>query len=480
MAVQPPGTHRFEAALVRVLNSAADVLIYCAAFLGGCLLREILGLGAHSLFQRFTPSSLATLFTAFMVSHIIALRLAGTYPIRRIRSFDQMAASYLQATALGVLIQIIIAFFAYWMTTSYVIMLGGSMLAFPLLLLKERGLRETLRAWRKTGFNQRRVLLIGADGKLIDKAAEEFEKDTLLGMTVIGALRADGEWREEKTPVIGELSALGKVLETVVIDAVVFVDFEAGNPEHEAAIWKCEMRGIEAMIRMSLLHRPIDKVFIDRIGKTTYLSFRGGPQDPYGLLIKYSLDRILSAFLLIFGFPVMLLVALIVRLDSPGPVLFRQRRVGLNGRPFTFIKFRSMVTNADELKAILAARNEMTGPMFKIADDPRITRAGRWLRRTSLDELPQLWNVFMGDMSLVGPRPSLPDEVEKFDPWQRRRLSMKPGITCIWQVRGRSEITDFRDWARLDLEYIDHWSLWLDFKLLALTIPAVLFAKGAR
>lgn len=171
--------------------------------------------------------------------------------------------------------------------------------------------------------------------------------------------------------------------------------------------------------------------------------------------------------------------ALMIWLEDGGPVLFAQRRVGRFGHEFTMYKFRSMRQHAEAERAGLEAENEMDGPVFKIRHDPRITRVGRWLRRSSIDELPQLVNVLFGEMSLVGPRPPLPDEVARYQPWQRRRLSMKPGLTCIWQVSGRSRL-DFETWMRLDLEYIDNWSLALDVKLLARTIPAVLSGDGAR
>jgi lipopolysaccharide/colanic/teichoic acid biosynthesis glycosyltransferase len=172
-------------------------------------------------------------------------------------------------------------------------------------------------------------------------------------------------------------------------------------------------------------------------------------------------------------------IALAIKLGSPGPIYFSQRRVGLNGRIFTMRKFRSMYQDAEHRLRELQGLNEVDGPVFKIKRDPRITPFGRWLRKFSLDELPQLWHVFAGDMSLVGPRPPLPHEVEQYERWQRRRLSMKPGLTCLWQVSGRNQI-GFEEWMRLDLAYIDNWSLGLDFKILIRTVPAVVLARGAN
>jgi exopolysaccharide biosynthesis polyprenyl glycosylphosphotransferase len=196
---------------------------------------------------------------------------------------------------------------------------------------------------------------------------------------------------------------------------------------------------------------------------------------------KSAIDFVGSLSLILLLSPIMVAAAVAVRLTSPGPVFFRQQRAGLNGRPFTMLKFRSMVTNAEQLKQELAALNEMSGPVFKVTNDPRVTATGRFLRKWSIDELPQLFNVLRGEMSLVGPRPLPVDEVARFDDLaHRRRLSVRPGLTCIWQVRGRNNVSDFKEWVRLDLEYIDNWSLWLDVKILLMTIPAVFTGAGAK
>jgi exopolysaccharide biosynthesis polyprenyl glycosylphosphotransferase len=209
------------------------------------------------------------------------------------------------------------------------------------------------------------------------------------------------------------------------------------------------------------------------------LSFSSTPSDAIALVAKRAFDLVASAAALVLLAPVLLAIAAAVKLDSPGPVLFRQRRVGLAGRTFTLYKFRSMRQDAEAQRRALEARNEMDGPVFKIRDDPRVTRVGRFLRRTSLDELPQFWNVLRGEMSVVGPRPPIPAEVRRYARWQRRRLSVKPGLTCTWQVSGRNEV-DFDRWMALDLDYIDTWSLWGDVRIVLKTIPAVLLGRGAR
>jgi lipopolysaccharide/colanic/teichoic acid biosynthesis glycosyltransferase len=196
-------------------------------------------------------------------------------------------------------------------------------------------------------------------------------------------------------------------------------------------------------------------------------------------VVKRMFDLVLATGALLVLAPLFAIIAIGVRLTSTGPVFYEWRVLGRHARPFVGYKFRTMVTNADVLKQRYAGRNEMRGPVFKMRGDPRVTRFGRWLRKYSLDELPQLWSVIKGDMSLVGPRPPAPDEFVHFEPWQWGKLAVTPGITCLWQVSGRSEISDFATWAALDLRYIREWSLWLDFKLLLRTIPAVLTGRGA-
>jgi exopolysaccharide biosynthesis polyprenyl glycosylphosphotransferase len=219
-------------------------------------------------------------------------------------------------------------------------------------------------------------------------------------------------------------------------------------------------------------------VELDELDGVPLLTFTTSPNNAFALALKRLLDIVLSFVLLVLGLPVVLLVAIAIKLTSSGSVLFRQTRCGLNGRRFTLYKFRTMVEGAEARQRELLPYNEMDGPVFKITDDPRVTTLGRVLRRFSLDELPQLWNVLKGDMSLVGPRPPIPEEVAKYQRWQRRRLAMKPGLTCLWQISGRNELP-FQRWIELDLQYIDSWSPWLDFKILVKTIPAVLSGRGA-
>ncbi len=247
----------------------------------------------------------------------------------------------------------------------------------------------------------------------------------------------------------------------------------------------CAREGVSVVIRTGLRQTaaPFAPVaHLDSLGGETVIHYRAAHRaGPGALAVKRAADVVISAGALLVLSPVFALVALAIKLSSRGPVFFKQTRAGLNGRPFEMIKFRTMRPGAEAGRDALAAQNEMRGPVFKMADDPRITRAGRFLRRHAIDELPQFWNVLRGEMSLVGPRPLPAYEVKRFDDdAHRRRQSMRPGLTCLWQISGRNEIDDFGEWVRLDLAYIDCWSLWLDAKILLATAPVVISGKGGR
>ena len=227
------------------------------------------------------------------------------------------------------------------------------------------------------------------------------------------------------------------------------------------------------MARQVLRHIDLTSKYLDR-----YSGLAQETNCNLELLVKSFIDYVGAIFLILLLSPVLLIVALLVKLSSPGPVIYSQERAGLNGRRFMVYKFRTMVADAEELRATLEDQNEMDGPVFKIKNDPRITRIGHFLRRTSLDELPQLFNILKGDMSLVGPRPPIPSEVEQYLPCQRRRLSMKPGLTCIWQVSSRRNDIPFEKWMKMDLKYIDNWCLLLDLKLLLRTLSTVILGSG--
>lgn len=249
----------------------------------------------------------------------------------------------------------------------------------------------------------------------------------------------------------------------------------------QRAIEACETEGVEAWLSADFIRTSVARPTYETLARRPMLVFRTSPEMSWAMLIKATMDRVGGAVGLILFCPLFILVAILVKSSSKGPAFFRQRRAGLHGESFNMWKFRTMVVDAESQHDELAMLNEMKGPVFKIHNDPRITKIGRFLRRTSIDELPQFLNVLRGEMSLVGPRPLPTYEVEKFErAAHRRRLSMRPGLTCLWQIRGRNKVTDFDDWVRMDLEYIDNWSIALDMYILLCTVPVVLLARGAK
>jgi exopolysaccharide biosynthesis polyprenyl glycosylphosphotransferase len=297
-------------------------------------------------------------------------------------------------------------------------------------------------------------------------------------------LSLPGKDFEIKAEIDLQEEGLGHFIEQLhdeMVDIVVFSLEESILPQIREALLACEAEGIEAWVSADFIQTLFTRVQFDKFAGQPLLIYRTTPTISWELVTKRVIDVVGSFSLLVLSSLPILIIAILVRCTSPGPVIFWQNRSGLHGRPFRMYKFRSMVTNAEQARSELESMNEMSGPVFKVKNDPRVTPLGHWLRRTSLDELPQLWNVLRGEMSLVGPRPLPLYETANFgDISQRRRMSVRPGLTCLWQVRGRNQITDFKDWVRLDLEYIDRWSLWLDVEILLRTVPVVLFGWGAK
>ena len=271
---------------------------------------------------------------------------------------------------------------------------------------------------------------------------------------------------------------LPRMLEEHIVDEVIFAVSKSHLEQMEDLFLICEEQGVKTRVLVDFFPHLHSDITLDKLGNLALLTFSTTPENEYLLFLKRLVDVSLAVILLCLGAPLLLLAAITVRLTSRGPVIYRQWRCGLNGRKFWLYKFRSMYEDAEQQQDEVAHLNEMDGPVFKIARDPRVTAVGRILRKTSMDEAPQLFNILKGDMSFVGPRPPLPNEVAQYEKWQRRRLRMKPGLTCLWALEGRNEL-NFARWMKLDMEYIDHWSLALDFKILLRTIPRVLSGRGA-
>ena len=350
------------------------------------------------------------------------------------------------------------------------------LLLFPSQWLLTLATRIALRfgfEWlRARGYNLRYIVVVGA-GPRGQAFATKLEGHHELGLRVLGFVDDDPfdlppPWRQ-----LGPLAALESLLHTEVIDEVAiclpFSQWDRVN----AIAHLCEEEGKIVRVPVDMLDRAFAAGRVEDLDGTPVYSLVSGPDRMIALVVKRAFDISVAGLAMIVGSPILLLIAVSIRLRDGAPVIFRQTRIGLHGRRFEMIKFRTMERDAEGRLDELIGESEVTGAAFKMTADPRVTRSGRFLRRISADELPQLWNVLRGDMSLVGPRPALPKEVDSYDMWHRRRLSMKPGITGLWQVSARRSAS-FDTWAELDLSYIDRWSLWLDLKILARTVPAAL------
>jgi len=365
---------------------------------------------------------------------------------------------------------IITVIFVFKIQLTRSVILIFSLLSITLAWAKEEGALRWKRSRQTRADLQTRIILVGSPDET-QNMLSRIDNTNDTSYRVVLRFNIDSESIDELLRQMHEHSA------NVVLINAGHTKFD----KIEQVINACELEGVEVWLAADFFNTQIARTDVDDFHGVPLLVFHSTPAASLQGLAKQFIDFAGALAMLVLLSPVLLLCASAIKITSPGPILFRQKRSGINGRPFTMYKFRSMGTNAEQRKHELAAMNEMSGPVFKVANDPRITRIGRFLRRFSLDELPQLFNVLKGAMSLVGPRPLPVDETKRFeDLAHRRRLSVKPGLTCLWQISGRNEVNEFSDWVRLDLEYIDNWSLWLDIKILFRTIPVVFIGTGAK
>jgi exopolysaccharide biosynthesis polyprenyl glycosylphosphotransferase len=350
--------------------------------------------------------------------------------------------------------------------------------AWILLCLFRINAARVIGAVRKQFGTAHFVMVVGSNERA-RHLGEALERSADYSIRLVGFLDEEsGQVELAQTYKKYPLSGLPELLREHVIDEIIFAVDSQRLGELEDVFLLCDEEGVRTRVAVDFFPHVNSEVYLDSLGAVPLLTFSAAPHDEIRLLVKRVTDVVLAGAALALLLPFMLLIVLLIRLTSPGPAIFRQERCGLNGRRFTFYKFRSMSDNAEELKASLIHLSSRS-TAFKMPNDPRITRVGRFLRKFSIDEWPQLWNVFKGEMSLVGPRPAVPEEVELYQRWQRRRLRMRPGLTCLWTLAGRDAL-DFETWMKMDMQYIDSWSLALDWKIILGTIPRVLTGKGAH
>lgn len=406
---------------------------------------------------------------------------AGVYYSHRTRTFSGLLRKLFHAHCLATLLSAALIFllkipnFSRFLFVIYVLIL------FIVLVVTRLSVRLLLSWLRSSGKNTRNIIVVG-EGPKADELLFILNRNSFWGLKVIGLVSSNGHEPEiVSVPVIGSMRNIVDICRSRVVDEVIFCLPVTDSRLIEPYVSRLDSMGITTRHVLDFFeftaHRS-EFSMLDR--KLPIITYYAKAFDSTELFFKRIMDisgALIGLLILLLMLP---FVAAAIRFESTGPVFFGQERVGENGRRFRCWKFRSMRVDAEELKQELMAQNEMNGALFKMENDPRVTRVGRFLRKTSIDEFPQFWNVLMGEMSLVGTRPPTPDEVDQYEDWHLKRICIKPGITGLWQVSGRNEITDFDEVARLDIQYVENWSLWLDVKILFQTILVVFTAKGAR
>jgi exopolysaccharide biosynthesis polyprenyl glycosylphosphotransferase len=412
---------------------------------------------------------------AYVAMWVLCLYLVGAYRLRAHWTVKGEALAIIRATVWAGLISVGVLF----LTDQDAVSRSLLVVLFPtqavVTIASRIALRQAFLYIRRKGRNVRYMLILGTGDAAVE-FARDVEDHTALGLRVMGFVGEPPVTRL-RWPYLGQIESVGDILHHNVVDEVAICLPFSEWPQVQEIANECEEEGKIVRIPLDVPALGPGMRFVEDLDGTAVLSLVKGPDRVLGLAAKRLIDVAAAAFGIVLLSPLMIGIAVYIRLRDGSPAIFRQTRIGMHGREFTIYKFRTMVRDAEDRLAAIQHLSVINGPAFKVPDDPRITPWGRMLRRTSLDELPQLFNVLKGEMSLVGPRPAPPREVAAYDLWHRRRLSMKPGITGLWQLSSRSD-SDFDERARLDLDYIDRWSLWLDLRIVARTLPAVLQLDG--
>jgi exopolysaccharide biosynthesis polyprenyl glycosylphosphotransferase len=467
--------------MIRNITLITDLLLVNLGFL--------LAYVARYVFQWFLPTTFIIPYQEYISQQvllnlllIITFSQNGVWRRRRGEFWLDEVSRMSYATATGVALLMAFTFFFRPLAFSRLLLVWVLVFVIALISLA-RLLRRTILVMQyRRGIGVDRALVIGS-GEVGRSVIRTLLARPDLGFQAIGYLHTgttENNIGSGRIPHLGGFSELGNILRDNEADVnTVFVALPNRRQEEiEESVRLCQLHGVHSRVVPDLFQLSLNRVEFSNMAGIPMLSVREVRISPIERIIKRIIDLAVASVLVIPVLIVTGLIILAIRLESPGPVLFWQERVGMRGKPFKMVKFRSMVVDAESQKEQLRQMNEASGPIFKIKNDPRLTRVGRIIRRLSLDELPQLYNVIKGEMSLVGPRPPLPEEVAEYQPWHRQRLEVKGGITGLWQVSGRSDLT-FDEQCLLDIYYIENWSLSLDFRLMLQTIPYALFGKGA-
>jgi exopolysaccharide biosynthesis polyprenyl glycosylphosphotransferase len=454
---------------------ASDVLIAAVAFVA------VMAIGDSGGAVALTRSDSLKLLVVGLIASLVwplALHSAAVDRSARQVGFASLAAQLLLAGSIATIVVAATAF-ALRAPVPPVTLLASVLAQFAAVSLFRISIFVTLRLARRRGRNFRNLLIVGSGPRARD-VHRLVERHPEWGYRVVGFIDEGDYPVDPAIPAesVHKFIDMPNLIRDQVIDEVITACPRSVFASLGAVVAICAEAGVPVTLLSDIFGDYLPPPKVTRFDTMAALSFSPVHHSKLKLRVKRTIDFVGSSALLLISAPVIAAGALAIKLTSPGPVFFRQNRCGLNGRRFEMLKLRTMVLDAEKQQTALLDLNEMDGPVFKIKEDPRITKAGAILRRWSIDELLQLWNVLRGDMSLVGPRPPIPLEVARYETFERRRLSMRPGITCLWQVNGRNQI-GFDDWVKLDVEYIDTWSLTNDFKILLRTIPTVLLGTGS-
>ena len=463
---------RAHAKLISSLLLAVDVVVSALVFVAAATTPSLITGAEANGTSLLIPGLVACLAWPFLLDQL------DLYESQRRRTVVQMLSRLALAGAIStalVATAVVLAGAPVWPAFALVVGLGQFTVLSAIRLSGLAGVR----VMRRRGHNFRNVLIVGT-GTRARHVLYQLQRHPEWGLRVIGFMDEHDTPHDIRIPAtrVYKFVDLQDVIRDEVVDEVIVACPRSMLGSIGPVVAVCATAGIPMTLLSDLYGDYVPPPRVTHFGSLAALSFAPVHHSRARLLVKRAIDVVGAAAALVVAAPIMAVAAIAIKLDSKGPVFFRQIRCGMNGRHFQIVKLRTMTTDAEDRKADLMDLNEMDGPVFKIQDDPRITRVGRYLRRWSVDELPQFWNVLVGDMSLVGPRPPVPIEVAEYATFDRRRLSMRPGITCLWQVSGRNAI-GFNDWVKLDLEYIDTWSLQADFRILLKTVPAIVRGTGA-
>lgn len=466
------------------VHKTLDIILVIVAFISAYYIKKHLltGLATWPNYYFILILAIGCLYLSFHSFYL--------YDPFRTQRFHTIFFKIIKSVTTGILGLIFCLYLAHYQDISRLLILTFTLLLILLLTASKALIYFTLVHHRKREFNTRNVLIIGC-GEMAIEMIKAIKKNPASGYKILGCIKTSeqhdhsnkGNIVYDDVSIIGTMADFTSIIVKNTVDEIVFAELLGKINNISEYIHFAEKLGINIRIMpdfqiQRIMYRPeTARVYMNQFVGIPTIALSSAPGQETAMIFKSFIDYLVAGLGVIILSPLFIIIAISIKITSPGPVFFSQIRSGLNGRKFTMYKFRTMIEGAEAKLVELNKHNEMDGPVFKMANDPRITPIGKFLRKTSLDELPQLFNILKGEMSIVGPRPPIPAEVEKYKSWERRRLSMKPGLTCIWQVSGRNSI-NFDEWMRLDLEYIDNWSPWLDTKLLAKTIYEVLSFHG--